>query len=150
MSSASASKSVFFFGDGGAEGDPARPDRIDAKGAVLAEMTTLGVPVPPGFTVSAKIRDAIHSRGTSVKEDARARDEIAAALAKVGRSSGARFGDRASPLLVSVRPGSRTPSPGTTGAILNLGMNDTIAVGLAEKTGSRRFALDNNRRSKAG
>jgi pyruvate,orthophosphate dikinase len=135
MSVAAASKSVFFFGDGEAEGDLGRIDLLGAKGAALAEMTTLGLPVPPGFTISTAVRDV-----------ARFRSEIEAALVRLERSSGARLGDPEAPLLVSVRPGARVSLPGMMDAVLNLGMNDAVAAGLANKTASPRFAMDVYRR----
>jgi pyruvate,orthophosphate dikinase len=149
MSGSKVSPSVFFFGDGEAEGDSRRRDLLGTKGAGLAAMTALGLPVPPGFTISTEIGNALLESGTSVKDDARAQKEIGKALARVERSSGRRFGDAENPLLVSVRPGARTPLPGAMDAISNLGMNDAVAAGLARQTKSRRFAMDVYRRSVA-
>ena len=136
-------KSVFFFGDGHPEGDPKRRDLLGGKGAGLAEMTALDLPVPPGFTISTKVCNAF--AGTqSIPEEARA--EVAAALARLEASMGARLGDATSPLLVSVRSGARASMPGMMDTILNLGLNDAVAEGLAARTKSPRFAYDAYRR----
>jgi pyruvate,orthophosphate dikinase len=147
MSVASTSKSVFFFGDGEAEGDAEQDEELGAKGARLKDMSRLGLPVPSGFTISSTIGHALLARGTSMKDDSRLREEILAALARVERSSGARLGDPESPLLVSVRWSASASMRGAMDTILNVGMNDAAAKGIARKTGSRRFALDTYRRS---
>jgi pyruvate, orthophosphate dikinase len=142
-------KSVFFFGDGKAEGDPKRRDLLGGKGAGLAEMTSLGLPVPPGLTLSTELCNRLVGTGDkprSVKDDAEALREIEAALAQVEKSVGARLGDPESPLLVSVRSGARASMPGMMDTILNLGLNDAVLAGLAKKTNNRRFALDAYRR----
>ena len=97
-------KSVFFFGAGHPEGDPKRRDLLGGKGAGLAEMTALGLPVPPGFTIATTVCNAF-AASQSIPEDARA--EVAAGLARLEESMGARLGDPAAPLLVSVRSGGR-------------------------------------------
>src|ERR1700741_2424371 len=102
-------KSVFFFGDGKAEGDPKRRDLLGGKGAGLAEMTSLGLPVPPGFTISTEVCNAF-SRGKRIPDEARG--EIEAALARLEKAMGARLGDAQSSLLVSVRSGARASMPG--------------------------------------
>jgi pyruvate, orthophosphate dikinase len=136
-------KSVFFFGDGHPEGDPKRRDLLGGKGAGLAEMTALSLPVPPGFTIATTVCNAF--AGTqSIPEEARA--EVAAALARLETSMGARLGDATSPLLVSVRSGARASMPGMMDTILNLGINDAVAEGLAARTKSSRFAYDAYRR----
>ncbi len=134
-------KSVFFFGDGHPEGDPKRRDLLGGKGAGLAEMTGLGLPVPPGFTISTEVCNAY----AGTLPDA-ARSEIEAALARLEKSMGARLGDPSAPLLVSVRSGARASMPGMMDTILNLGLNDAVAEGLAAKTKSPRFAYDAYRR----
>lgn len=149
MSVGSPSKSVFFFGDSEAEGDAGQVEELGAKGARLAEMSRLGLPVPSGFTISSTIGHAILPRGTSVKDDSRSREEIVTALTRVERSSGARLGDPESPLLVSVRWSARSSMRGAMDTILNVGMNDVTAIGLGRKAKSRRFALDTYRRSVA-
>src|SRR5579859_5551584 len=139
-------KSVFFFGDGRAEGDPARRDLLGGKGAGLAEMTSLGLPVPPGFTLSTELCNACLESNKSVAAVSGAAEAIARALANVERSMGAKFGDPQSPLLLSVRSGARASMPGMMDTILNLGMNDSVAEGLAKKTSDPRFAFDAYRR----
>ena len=146
MSGASKQASAFFFGDGKAEGDPARRDLLGGKGAALAEMTALGLRVPPGVTLSSELCNALLGRSASVADDPQAKREILAALVKVETSVGARLGDPEVPLLVSVRSGARASMPGMMETILNLGMNDAVASGLARKSKSRRFALDVYRR----
>ncbi|HEX8793071.1 MAG TPA: pyruvate, phosphate dikinase [Polyangiaceae bacterium] len=135
-------KSVFFFGDGKAEGDPKRRDLLGGKGAGLAEMTSLGLPVPPGFTISTEVCNGF-SRTKRIPDEARA--EIEAALGRLEKAMGARLGDAQTPLLVSVRSGARASMPGMMDTILNLGLNDAVAEGLAART-SPRFAYDAYRR----
>src|SRR5580692_676955 len=149
MGVASLSKSVFFFGDGEAEGNAGQVEELGAKGARLAEMSRLGLPVPPGFTISSAIGHALLPSGTSVKDDSRSREEILVALTRIERSSGARLGDPESPLLVSVRWSASSSMRGALDTILNVGMNDVTAIGLGRKARSRRFALDTYRRSVA-
>ena len=136
------SKSVFFFGDGQAEGDPKRRDLLGGKGAGLAEMTSLGLPVPAGFTIPTDVCNT-YSKTGRVPDEVRA--EVTAAIARLEKSMGARLGDGAAPLLVSVRSGSRASMPGMMDTILNLGLNDAVAEGLAAKTNAR-FAFDAYRR----
>src|SRR5579859_5528318 len=104
-------RSVFFFGDGRAEGDPKRRDLLGGKGAGLAEMTALGLPVPPGFTLSTELCLAVLSGGKSIATQPGAADEVGTALARLEKSLGAKFGDPAAPLLVSVRSGARASMP---------------------------------------
>jgi pyruvate, orthophosphate dikinase len=136
-------KLVFSFGDGKAEGDPTRRDMLGGKGAGLAEMTSLGLPVPPGFTISTEACRAFTSTGAMPAELGTEVDE---ALGLLEKRLGMRFGDPKAPLLVSVRSGARASMPGMMDTILNLGLNDATMRGLAEKTGNRRFALDAYRR----
>jgi pyruvate,orthophosphate dikinase len=136
-------KSVFFFGDGQAEGDPKRRDVLGGKGAGLAEMTGLGLPVPPGFTIGTDVCNA-YTRAGRIPDEVRA--DVEAALARLEKAMGARLGDASAPLLVSVRSGARASMPGMMDTILNLGLNDAIAEGLAAKTSSPRFAFDAYRR----
>ncbi len=136
-------KSVFFFGDGHPEGDPKRRDLLGGKGAGLAEMTALGLPVPPGFTIATTVCTGF-ATSQSIPDEARA--EVAAALTRLEASMGARLGDAAAPLLVSVRSGARASMPGMMDTILNLGLNDAVAEGLAARTKSTRFAYDAYRR----
>src|SRR4051812_48527065 len=136
-------KSVYFFGEGKAEGDSKRRDLLGGKGAGLAEMTSLGLPVPPGFTISTEVSAAYSKDG---KWPAGLEAEVAEALARVEKSVGMTFGDASNPLLVSVRSGARASMPGMMDTILNLGLNDATAEGLAEKTQNPRFAYDAYRR----
>ncbi len=136
-------KLVYSFGDGAAEGDPKRRDLLGGKGAGLAEMTSLGLPVPPGFTIATDVCNAYARDGKHPPELAA---EVDAALARVEKSVGAKFGDPNAPLLVSVRSGARASMPGMMDTILNLGLNDATAKGLAAKTGNPRFVYDAYRR----
>ncbi len=136
-------KLVFSFGDGKAEGDPTRRDLLGGKGAGLAEMTSLGLPVPPGFTISTEACRAFTSTGALPAELGSEVDEALAALEK---RIGMRFGDPKAPLLVSVRSGARASMPGMMDTILNLGLNPTTAKGLVERTGNKRFVYDAYRR----
>jgi pyruvate,orthophosphate dikinase len=139
---ATSGKTVFFFGEGQAEGDPKRRDLLGGKGAGLAEMTGLGLPVPPGFTISTEVCNAF-SAGKRIPEGARA--EVDAALVRLEKTMKAGLGDPAAPLLVSVRSGGRASMPGMMDTILNLGLNDAVAEGLA-KSSNPRFAYDAYRR----
>src|SRR6266545_2737802 len=134
-------KRVFFFGNGQAEGAGLGKERLGGKGSGLAEMTALGIPVPPGFTIETSV-SAEYSRGTSLDG---LRSEVAQALAKVEEAAGRRFGDPANPLLVSVRSGARSSMPGMMDTILNLGLNSSTVKGLSSAAGER-FALDCRRR----
>ncbi|HVJ93474.1 MAG TPA: pyruvate, phosphate dikinase [Labilithrix sp.] len=136
-------KLVFSFGDGKAEGDPTRRDLLGGKGAGLAEMTSLGLPVPPGFTISTEACRAFTTTGAMPAELG---PEVDEALAVLERRLGMKFGDPRSPLLVSVRSGARASMPGMMDTILNLGLNETTAKGLAERTGNKRFVYDAYRR----
>jgi pyruvate,orthophosphate dikinase len=137
------SKQVFFFGNGTSEGDKTRKDLLGGKGAGLAEMTSLGLPVPPGFTVSTEVCASYTQLG-KVPSDVDA--EIRAALGRVEQATGMKFGDPKNPLLVSVRSGARASMPGMMDTILNLGLTDVTVEGLAERTSNPRFALDAYRR----
>ncbi len=141
-STAKTDKSVFFFGGGQAEGDPKRRDLLGGKGAGLAEMTALGLPVPPGFTISTEVCNAF-SRDKRMPDDVRA--AVEAAVARLEKTMNARLGDTAAPLLVSVRSGGRASMPGMMDTILNLGLSDTVAEGLA-RISNPRFAYDAYRR----
>jgi len=140
------SRTVFYFGEGHAEGDPKRKDLLGGKGAGLAEMTSLGLPVPAGVTLSTELCNALNAAGKSIKDDAASKELVLAAVARVEKAQGAKLGDPASPLLVSVRSGARASMPGMMDTILNLGMNDAVAEGLSKKTDSPRFAYDAYRR----
>jgi len=134
---------VYSFGDGTADGDPKRKDLLGGKGAGLAEMTTIGLPVPPGFTISTAVCPLYLAQGGLPAEVER---DVIAALAKVEARVGMTFGDPEKPLLVSVRSGARASMPGMMDTILNLGLNDATCEGLAKRTQNARFAYDAYRR----
>ncbi|WP_088347944.1 MULTISPECIES: pyruvate, phosphate dikinase [Rhodomicrobium] len=135
---------VYKFGPGSADGSADLRDLLGGKGANLAEMSNIGLPVPPGFTISTEMC-AIYNDGNKQFPDA-LKAEVAAALAIVGQTVGATFGDASNPLLVSVRSGSRASMPGMMDTVLNLGLNDATVEGLAAKAGDKRFAYDSYRR----
>jgi pyruvate,orthophosphate dikinase len=138
-----AGKSVFFFGAGKAEGTKDMKQVLGGKGANLAEMTNLGVPVPPGFTIAC---DSCISflRDGRISDSLRA--EVEANLTRLEEVTGKGFGDPANPLLVSVRSGGPVSMPGMMETILNLGLNNVTVVGLARQSGNARFAYDSYRR----
>jgi pyruvate, orthophosphate dikinase len=137
------SKRVFFFGDGKPEGDPKRRDLLGGKGAGLAEMTAMELPVPPGFTISTEVC-VEYTKAPVLSAETKA--EVEAALARLEKKLGARLGDASSPLLVSVRSGARASMPGMMDTILNLGLSDAVADALATRTNNARFAYDAYRR----
>lgn len=137
------SRSVYFFGNGKADGTREMKTLLGGKGANLAEMTNLGVPVPPGFTIAAEQCVTYLERG-GITDALRA--EVADALVRLEQASGKRFGDAANPLLVSVRSGAAVSMPGMMETILNLGLNDQTVEGLAAASGNPRFAYDSYRR----
>lgn len=136
-------RSVYFFGNGRADGTRDMKQILGGKGANLAEMTNLGVPVPPGFTVAASECVAYLDHG-GISEALRG--EVQQALAQLEQASGKRFGDASNPLLVSVRSGAAVSMPGMMETILNLGLNDETVEGLAAASGNPRFAYDSYRR----
>jgi pyruvate,orthophosphate dikinase len=138
-----AARAVFSFGNGQAQGRGDMKELLGGKGANLAEMTRLGVPVPPGFTISTEVCSEFNARGGKLPEAVK--QGALDALAKIERVVEKRFGDAANPLLVSVRSGARASMPGMMDTILNLGLNDATAEGLAVKAGAR-FAYDSYRR----
>ncbi|HAM32422.1 MAG: pyruvate, phosphate dikinase [Deltaproteobacteria bacterium GWB2_65_81] len=139
-----AAKRVYFFGGGKAEGNGSMKDVLGGKGAGLAEMTNLGVPVPPGFTVSTEACNLYYKHRGKLPKDLIS--EIAANLARLERAIGKKLGDPKNPLLVSVRSGSKFSMPGMMDTVLNLGLNDKTVEGLALKSGNPRFAYDSYRR----
>jgi pyruvate, orthophosphate dikinase len=136
-------KWVYSFGDGKAEGEAAMKNLLGGKGANLAEMSNIGLPVPPGFTVTTEVCTHV-TRNGGYPDDLR--PAVETALAAVGRQAGAAFGDPARPLLVSVRSGARASMPGMMDTVLNLGLNALTAEGLARLAGDARFAYDSYRR----
>jgi pyruvate,orthophosphate dikinase len=137
-------KLVYAFGGGVADGRAGDKALLGGKGANLAEMTALGIPVPPGFTISTDVCRHAMAHGGDYPASLRA--DVDAALARVGELTGDRFGDPARPLLVSVRSGAPASMPGMMDTILNLGLNDDTVAGLAAHSGSPRFAWDCYRR----
>jgi pyruvate,orthophosphate dikinase len=135
---------VYSFGAGRADGSAADRDLLGGKGAYLAEMSRLGLPVPPGFTISAELCSVYYELGRKLPEELK--PMVCAALDAVGKIVGAGFGDVQNPLLVSVRSGSRASMPGMMDTVLNLGLNDQTVEGLAVRSGDRRFAYDTYRR----
>lgn len=135
---------VYYFGDGHAEGNAKMKDLLGGKGAGLAEMTNIGVPVPPGFTISTEVCTYFYEHGKKYPDQLKA--AVAENLARVEKSVGRKFGDRKQPLLVSVRSGARASMPGMMDTILNLGLNDETVQGLAESSKDERFAYDSYRR----
>lgn len=137
-------KFVYFFGAGAAEGNGSMKELLGGKGAGLAEMTSIGLPVPAGFTITTEVCDLYYKSGK--KYPAGLKEEVGKYVAKLERTTGKKLGDPADPLLVSVRSGAPVSMPGMMETILNLGLTDKSVAGLAEKTGNRRFALDAYRR----
>src|SRR6476659_8253967 len=137
-------KWVYSFGDGRAEGKASMRNLLGGKGAGLAEMANLGLPVPPGFTITTEVCTYYYAHNNEYPKDLRAQAEKA--LAQVGRIAGTAFGDKSNPLLVSVRSGARASMPGMMDTVLNLGLNDQTVEALAKKSGDRRFAYDSYRR----
>jgi pyruvate,orthophosphate dikinase len=140
----SKGKWVYGFGDGRAEGKASMRNLLGGKGAGLAEMANLGLPVPPGFTITTDVCTYYYGHNKQYPKDLSA--HVAKALAKVGRITGKTFGDKSNPLLVSVRSGGRASMPGMMDTVLNLGLNDGTVEALAKKSGDRRFAFDSYRR----
>ncbi len=137
-------KWVYSFGDGGADGDASMKNLLGGKGANLAEMASLGLPVPPGLTITTDVCTYYYENGRTYPAGLEA--EVEAALAKVGGAVDRVFGDAGKPLLVSVRSGARASMPGMMDTVLNLGLNDETVSGLAALSGDERFAYDSYRR----
>ena len=138
------SKWVYTFGDGTAEGESGMRNLLGGKGANLAEMANLGLPVPPGFTITTEVCTYYYSNGNRYPDELKA--QVAEALKHVGKITGRTFGDAANPLLVSVRSGARASMPGMMDTVLNLGLNDVTVGALATSAGDERFAYDSYRR----
>src|SRR5450756_642674 len=134
-----SSKWVYRFN----EGDKSMKNLLGGKGANLAEMTTIGLPVPPGFTITTEVCNHFSAHGDYPEG---VDEQVAAALAALEADTGKKFGDAADPLLISVRSGARASMPGMMDTILNLGLNDTTVQGVIATTGNPRFAYDCYRR----
>jgi pyruvate,orthophosphate dikinase len=139
----SPARRVWSFGDGSADGDAGKKELLGGKGANLAEMARVGIPVPAGFTISTRVSDEF--RAARGRFDPALRAEVARALERVGKRMGARFGDPDNPLLVSVRSGAPISMPGMMDSVLNLGLNDSC-IGALAKAAGERFAWDSYRR----
>ena len=135
---------VYRFGGGSAEGAAHMKNLLGGKGANLGEMSSLGLPVPPGFTITTELCTAYYANDETYPDDLAA--QVDAALAFIEQTVGAKFGDTGNPLLVSVRSGARVSMPGMMDTVLNLGLNDVTVEGLAAKSGDARFAWDSYRR----
>ena len=135
---------VYGFGGGSADGDASMKNLLGGKGANLAEMSSLGLPVPPGFTVTTEA--CVHFYANGKQYPAALKAQVEAGLKTVETQTGKAFGDAANPLLVSVRSGARASMPGMMDTVLNLGLNDETVEGLAKLSGDRRFAFDSYRR----
>ena len=139
-----AEKLVYTFGDGKAEGNAGMKNQLGGKGANLADMCALGLPVPPGFTIPTDVCVAYYAADKNFPATLEA--QVAAGIKTIEKIVGRTFGDAKNPLLVSVRSGARASMPGMMDTILNLGLNDATVEGLAAKTGNARFAYDSYRR----
>jgi pyruvate,orthophosphate dikinase len=137
-------KRVYFFGNGKAEGRAEMKDLLGGKGANLADMTLVPLPVPPGFTITTETCGEYNQLGQ--KLPAGTMDEVKANLIKVEKATGKKFGDPHNPLLVAVRSGAKVSMPGMMDTVLNIGLNDHVVDGLAKLTNNQRFAYDSYRR----
>ncbi|MDX1965860.1 MAG: pyruvate, phosphate dikinase [Planctomycetaceae bacterium] len=139
-----ATKYVYFFGDGKAEGNAKMKNELGGKGANLAEMTNIGLPVPAGFTIGTNVCTYYYDHGKTYPPELEA--QVDAAMASVEKAMGKKFGDTNDPLLVSCRSGARESMPGMMDTVLNIGLNDVTVAALAKVSGNERFAWDSYRR----
>ncbi|HQU02329.1 MAG TPA: PEP/pyruvate-binding domain-containing protein, partial [Acetobacteraceae bacterium] len=137
-------KWVYSFGAGKNEGRAEMRNLLGGKGANLAEMASIGLPVPPGFTITTEVCTAYYDNNQQYPQNLKS--EVEAALAAIEAATGKNFGDQKNPLLVSVRSGARVSMPGMMDTVLNLGLNDITVEGLATGSGDARFAWDSYRR----
>ena len=144
MTMSGTQKWVYRFGASGTDGDTTMRNLLGGKGANLAEMSGIGLPVPPGFTITTEVCTYFYDNGRSYPNSLDA--EVRAAIASIEAETGARFADPKNPLLVSVRSGARASMPGMMDTVLNLGLNDETAAGLAAQSDDTRFAYDSYRR----
>ncbi|MCF8231547.1 MAG: pyruvate, phosphate dikinase [Bacteroidales bacterium] len=138
-------KRIYFFGSGQTEGNKNMKNLLGGKGANLAEMSSIGVPVPPGFTITTEVCTEYNQYGKD-KTIALIKEKVEESIAKIEKSTGTKFGSNENPLLLSVRSGARISMPGMMDTVLNLGMNEDAVEGLAKKTNNPRFAWDSYRR----
>ncbi|HHT72662.1 MAG TPA: pyruvate, phosphate dikinase [Firmicutes bacterium] len=139
-----STKWVYFFGNGQTDGQQGNKNLVGGKGANLAEMVSLDIPVPAGFTITTEACTSFYSSGERWPEGLE--EQVRENLARIEEAMGAKFGDTSNPLLLSVRSGARVSMPGMMDTVLNLGLNDVTVEGLAAKTGNPRFAWDSYRR----
>ncbi len=137
-------KWVYTFGDGTAEGEASMKNLLGGKGANLAEMSRVGVPVPPGFTITTEVCTYYYENNHTYPVELK--DQVMAALHGIEEKMGRKFGDETNPLLFSVRSGARVSMPGMMDTVLNLGLNDKTVLGLAARSGNEKFAYDSYRR----
>lgn len=140
-----STKNVYFFGDRKADGDSTMKNLLGGKGANLAEMNLIGIPVPAGFTITTEVCNFYVNNGEKATIEL-LQNEVKENLAKIEAAMGSKFGDVENPLLLSVRSGARVSMPGMMDTVLNLGLNDEILAGLIQKTNNPRFAWDSYRR----
>ena len=133
-------KWVYSFGDGAAEGRADMRNLLGGKGANLAEMSNIGLPVPPGFTITTEVCTYYYANGETYPDSLKA--EVEAALEKIEATVDAKFGEPSNPLLVSVRSGARVSMPGMMDTVLNLGLNDATTAGLAEHSSAGGYGLN--------
>jgi pyruvate,orthophosphate dikinase len=138
-------KHVYSFGNRTADGNAKMKNLLGGKGANLAEMNLIGVPVPPGFTITTEVCTLYNEKGQDAAVEL-IKAEVEEAMSKVEEIMGTKFGDKENPLLMSVRSGARASMPGMMDTVLNLGLNDEAVAGIAKKSGNERFAWDSYRR----
>ena len=139
-----AKKNVYFFGGGKADGDAEMKNLLGGKGANLAEMANLGIPVPAGFTITTEVCTDYYKNNGNLPDALE--EEVKSALAQVEAVMNKKYGDKEDPLLLSVRSGARMSMPGMMDTVLNLGLAQETLPGLIAKSGDARFAYDSNRR----
>src|ERR1700754_924541 len=139
-----ADKHVYSFGGKSADGDGKMKELLGGKGANLAEMCKIGIPVPPGFTITTEVCAAYYENGKKLPEAVK--PQVEAAIQQMEKLAGRKFGDPGDPLLVSVRSGAALSMPGMMNTILNIGLSDAAVEGQIKKTGNARFAYDGYRR----
>ena len=135
-----ATKYVYFFGNGKSDGDAKLRELLGGKGANLAEMSNIGLPVPAGFTITTEVCTYFYANGRKYPPELEA--QVKAAMAQVEASMGKKFGDPANPLLVSCRSGARDSMPGMMDTVLNIGLNDETVLSLSKAAGNERFDWD--------
>jgi pyruvate,orthophosphate dikinase len=137
-------KWIYNFGDGSADGKASMKNLLGGKGANLAEMSNLGLPVPPGFTITTEVCKKYFNNNNTYPDGLV--EQVKTSISTIENTVGSKFGDDKNPLLVSVRSGARVSMPGMMDTVLNLGLNDITVEALARKSGDERFAYDSYRR----